>query len=202
MVAGIHGRWTDGALSIKATIAYDGARAVTRRAVPGDSASGEYDLHAWTADASLGYAMPLGDSWTMNPNLGVTAIRVTRAGVSETSNSAFALDVARDRHRAVFVDGALTFAGGVREDAAVRPHLSVGVRYRVDGEAPHALAALDGGEFGLGAVGVTRSALTATADLGADVALSQSLVIFGAVSGEVGELNQHASARAGLRLAF
>jgi len=202
VVAGVHARWASGGLDLKAMIAFDGSDAVTRRALVDGSATGEYELQGWVSDVSIGYAMPLRNSWTIRPSLGVTAIRVTRENVAETGDSALALVVARERHHAVFADTALTLAGGARPDATIRPYLSVGLRYRLDGEAPYALAALDGGDYGLAAMGASRSPLTATATLGSDVALSQRLTVFGALSGETGEANHHASAHAGLRLAF
>jgi hypothetical protein len=201
-VAGIHGRWTDGSFGLKATIAYDGSKATTRRALPGSSATGDYHLHGWTADASLDYAIALGGNWTIRPSIGATAIRATRDRVVESGGNAFALDVARDRGNAVFVDGALTVSGGTQSDATVRPFLSVGVRHQFDGRTPYALAALGGGDYGLTAAGAPRASVLATATLGTDVVLSQRLVLFGAVSGEAGNADRRGSAHAGLRLAF
>lgn len=201
-VAGVHGRWTDGRFGLKATIAYDGSKATTRRALPGSSATGDYHLHGWTADASLDYAIALGANWTIRPSIGATAIRATRDRVVESGGNAFALDVARDHGHALFVDGALTVSGGTQGDATVRPFLSVGVRHQLDGRTPYALAALGGGDYGLTAAGAPRASVLGTATLGADVVLSQRLVLFGAVSGEAGKADRRGSAHAGLRLAF
>ena len=202
VVAGIHGRWASGGLDLKATIAYDGGDAITRRTLIDGAASGEYDLEGWISDVSVGYTMPLSADWTIRPGLGVTAIRATRESVTETGDSAFALDVARDRHQVVFADGSLTLAGGVRPEATLKPYLSVGLRYRIDGDAPYALAALDGGDYGFTALGTRRSPVTATAALGGQAALSERLNVFGSLGGEAGGANHHATARAGLRLAF
>ncbi len=206
VVAGVHGRWTSvGGLGVKATIAYSGGNATTRRALPGAgalTATGEYDLAGWTGDIAVDYAVPLGRNWTVRPGFGLTAIRTTRDGVTETGGGAFALDVARRRDDAVFVDGALTFRGGMAEGAVVRPFLSLGARYQLDGRTPYALAALGGGGFGLQAAGAGRARLLATATVGADVALTERLTLFGALSGESGDADNRASARTGLRLAF
>lgn len=203
-VAGVHGRVQRGTVGIKATVAYDGAQADTRRALPGGTAFGRYDLHSWTADASIDAAIPLSDAWTMRPSIGGTAIRTTRDGVAETGGSAFALTVAKQRSTAAFVDGSLTFASAVSPDGimAARPYLTIGARYQMKGRTPYALTALGGGGLGLLATGAARAPLLATATLGADIAVSQRLAVFGALSGESGDADHRASARAGVRLAF
>ncbi len=201
-VAGVHGRWKGGGLGVKATAAYDGGNATTRRLLPGGTAESDYALHGWTGDISADYAVALGGNWSLRPSLGATAIRVTRDAVAETGGSAFVLDVARDHLRAVFVDGAVTFRGAIGNGAAVRPFLSVGLRYQVDGRLPYALAALGGGGYGLLAAGASRAPVLATATIGSDVALSPRLALFGALSGESGDADHRASARTGLKLTF
>jgi hypothetical protein len=203
-VAGVHGRVQHGAVGIKAMVAYDGAHADTRRALPGGTAFGRYDLHSWTADANINAAVPLSGAWTVRPSIGGTAIRTTRDAVAETGGSAFALTVAKQRSTAAFVDGSLTFASAVSTGgiSAARPYLTIGARYQVKGRTPYALAALGGGDLGLLATGAARAPLLATATLGADVAVSQRLSVFGALSGESGDADHRASARAGVRLAF
>lgn len=207
IAAGLHGRWTGERLGIKATLAYSGGKASTHRALPGGSggagsASSEYDLTGWTADASVDYTVPLDSNWTVRPSLGITAIRVTRDGAIEKGSNPFALAVARERSDAVFVDSALTFKGGVRDDAKFRPYLSVGVRYQIDGRTPFARAAIGSGGYGLQAAGVSRAPVLATGTLGADLALSSRLSLFVALSGEAGNADNRASARTGVRLAF
>lgn len=203
IVAGVHARWAGDRLGIKATLAYSGGKATTRRALPAEgTARSHYDLTGWTADASVDYTVPLGRNWTVRPGLGVTAIRVTRDGVTEEGGSPYALTVARERDYAVFVDGALTFRGGQREGAKLQPYLSVGMRYQIDGRTPYALAALGGGGYGLEAAGASRAPVLATATLGADIAVSSKLTLFGALNGEAGDADKRAGARVGLRLAF
>ncbi len=203
-VAGVHGRVQRGAVGMKAMVAYDGAQADTRRALPGGTAFGRYDLHSWTADASIDATVPLSDAWTVRPRIGGTAIRTTRDGVAETGGSAFALTVAKQRTTAAFVDGSLTFASAVSPGGitTARPYLTIGARYQVKGRTPYALAALGGGDLGLLATGAARAPLLATATLGADIAVTQRLAVFGALSGESGDADHRASARAGVRLAF
>ena len=202
VVAGVHGRWSNGKLGIKATVAYDGGNADTRRSLLGASAKGSYDLTGWTGDLSLTYAMPLSRGWTVQPTLGVTAIRTVRDQTAEGGDSPYVLEVARERDHAVFVDGGLTFKGGMQDGAVLRPYLTVGMRYQVEGRAPFALAALGGGDFGLAATGASRAPVLATAALGADVVVNSSLTLFGAVNGEAGNADRRAGGRVGLRLAF
>lgn len=202
-VAGIHGRWTDGSIGIKATVAYNGGDATTRRALPGSgTAEGGYDLKGWTGDFSVDYAMALSRNWSVRPSLGVTAIRTRRDGVTENGGSAYALAVASERDNAVFIDGAVTLKGGESGQAVVRPYLSLGARYQADGRTPYALAAMGGGGYGLEAIGATRAPVLATAALGADFAVTSRLTLFGALSGEAGDADRRASVRAGLHLDF
>ncbi len=206
-VAGVHGRWSqEGGFGIKATLAYSGGDATTRRALPGvpatNSAQGNYDLTSWTGDLVVDYALPISNDWAMQPSVGVTAIRTQRQGVTETGGSPFALSVARERENAVFMDGGVTFRGGLSEGAVLQPYLSIGVRYQLEGRTPFALSALGGGAFGLEAAGAERARVLATATVGADVVLSSRLTLFGALSGEDGDSDNHISGRTGLRLAF
>ncbi|EJL31523.1 autotransporter domain-containing protein, partial [Novosphingobium sp. AP12] len=202
VVAGAHGRWSNGKLGIKATVAYDGGNADTRRSLLGAPAKGSYELTGWTGDLSLTYAMPLSRSWTVQPTVGLIAIRTTRDQVAEGGDSPYVLEVARERDHAVFVDGGLTFKGGMQDGAAMRPFLTVGMRYQVEGRAPFALAALGGGDLGLAATGASRAPVLATATMGTDVVVSSSLTLFGSLSGEAGDADKRASARVGLRMAF
>ena len=149
IVAGLHSRWSGGGFGLKATIAYDGGSATTRRMVPGGDASGAYDLHGWMADLSADYGFDLGSSWQLRPSVGLTAIRAMREAVSESSTSAYRLDVAERHDNAVFIDGGITLARAQDANAKLRPFLSLGVREQVDGRSLYATGALGGGGFGL-----------------------------------------------------
>lgn len=202
-VAGVHGRFASGGFGIKATVAYDGGDASTRRSVPDGSVYAEYRLHGWTADASIDYALPVTGTWTVRPSLGATAIRATRSAADEVGTSAFALSVARGTRTAVFVDGGLTFSGSALVPGArIMPYLSLGARYQMQGRTPVALAGFGGGDITLLAEGASRAPVLATATLGAEIALSPRLALFGAVTGESGDADHRASGRTGLRLAF
>lgn len=204
VVAGVHGRLRYRGFGLKATLAYDGAHADTRRALPGGRATSDYDLHGYTADVSIDTQLPLTGPWTVRPAIGATAIRTSRDGVMEGGGSPFALTVAGRRGTAVFVDGGITFAGAAELGRAVsaRPYVTLGARYQVRGRMPFAVAGLGGGDIGLLALGATRAPVLATLKLGIDVLLSSKLVVFGAVSGESGDSDRRAAARVGLRLGF
>jgi len=201
-VVGIHGRVASGAFGLKATIAYDGGSATTRRVVPGGTTIGHFGLHAWTGDIVVDYAVPLGGQWAVIPSLGVTVIRSTRNAVNETGGSPFALNVVRSGQTAAFIDGALTLRGDGEADAAIKPYLTVGVRYQPQGRDVDALASLGGGNYGLLAEGAARARVLGTAALGGNVALSSQLTLFGVLAGQAGEGDRHAEGRAGLRLSF
>ena len=202
IVAGLHSRWSGGGFGLKATIAYDGGSATTRRVVPGGTTSGTYDLHGWMADVSADYALALGDAWELRPSVGVTAIRVTREALSETSIGAYRLDVAEKRDHATFIDGGLTLVGGQDQGATLRPFLSLGMRQQVEGRTRYAVGALGGGGFGLVGAGAARAETLGTATIGADADLTDRFAVFGTLSGEAGDADHNARAQVGLRLEF
>ena len=204
VVAGVHGRVRYRGFGFKATVAYDGAQANTRRALPLGSATGRYDLRGWTADAGFDTSLSLPGGWSLRPAIGATAIRTTRDADVEQGDSPFALTVAKRRGTAVFVDGGATFAGAAEASSAVsiRPYLTLGARYQVRGRVPYAVAGLAGGSLDLVGESATRAPLLATAKLGADVVLSPRLALFAVLSGESGDADHRAAARGGVRLAF
>lgn len=204
VVAGVHGRAQVRGIGFRATVAYDGAQANTRRVLPMGSATARYDLRGWTGDASIDARLALPGGWSLRPAIGATAIRTIRDATSEDGSSPFALRVAKRRGTAVFVDGGLTFTGSVEASSAVsiRPYLTLGARYQVRGRVPYALAGLAGGSLGLVGESATRAPLLATAKLGADVVLSPRLALFAVLSGESGDADHRAAARGGVRLAF
>jgi hypothetical protein len=204
VVAGVHGRMRYRGIGLKATVAYDGAQANTRRVLPVGSATGRYDLRGWTGDASIDARLPMPGGWSLRPAIGATAIRTTRDATAEDGSSPFALTVAKRRGTAVFVDGGLTFAGAAQTGAAVaiRPYLTLGARYQLRGRVPYAVAGLAGGDIGLVGESATRAPLLATAKLGADIVLSPRLALFALLSGESGDADHRAAARGGVRLAF
>jgi hypothetical protein len=142
-----------------------------------------YDLTGWTADIRLDTRQ----RWVAV--LPRTA-RLRMAAAPPHSPS----------HEIATMLGALTFLGGQSKGAGLRPYLSLGMRYQVDGRAPHPLAAL-GGSYGLEAVGVPRAPILATAAVGADLALSSRLTLWDPER-RGGDADNRASARTSLRLMF
>ncbi len=205
-VAGVHGRLNSGSFGLKATIAYNGSNGVTRRLVPSGRADARFDLEGWIADVSAHHNVAMDENWTVQPSIGMTAIRSTRGRLTEAGGTPYALNVAGDRQNAVFVDAGLSFRGGAEPESVIKPYLSLGVRYQVEGDDTAALAGFAGSGQGLGlrlvSEGASRTPLRATAALGADVVLSPNMVLFGAASLESGDADTRYGAQAGLRFSF
>jgi len=202
-VAGVQGRFESGkGFGFDAAIVYDGGKATTTRALPGGSASGRYGLHSWIGDMSAHYAVSLAGGWALTPRAGFTYVRTTRNGVAESGGSAFALTVARDRHDASFVDGAIGFGRADASTAAFRPYVSLGVRYQVDGADVDALAGYAGGGFGLRASGAARTDVVGTLSGGASYRLPNGLDLFATAAAQRGGDDHRESVSGGVRLRF
>jgi len=202
-VAGVQGRFESGSgFGFDAAIAYDGGEATTTRALPGGSASGRYGLHSWIGDMSAHYNVSLAGGWALTPRAGFTYVRTTRDGVAESGGSAFALTVARDRHDASFVDGAIGFGRADASAAAFRPYVSLGVRYQVEGARVDALAGYAGGGLGLMALGASRSDIVGTVSAGAAYRLPSGLDLFASAAAQSGRDDHRESVSAGVRLRF
>ncbi len=205
VVAGVHGRYgADSGWGFSASLLYDGGKARTDRALPGTvaAATGRYDLHSWVSDIAASYGIETGEGWSLRPRLGVTYIRTTRAAVAEGGGSAFALQVAQDRHVAGFADAGLTFARSDASDAAFRPSVTLGARYQIEGQRADALAGYAGGGLGLTAVGAQRSELVGTAAGGVAYRLPSGLDLFASASAQTGRDDHQETITAGVRLRF
>ncbi len=204
VVAGVHGRYgADSGWGFSASLLYDGGKARTDRALPGTvAASGRYDLHSWVSDIAASYGIETGEGWSLRPRVGVTYIRTTRAAVAEGGGSAFALQVAQDRHVAGFADAGLTFARSDASDAAFRPSVTLGARYQIEGQRADALAGYAGGGLGLTAVGAQRSELVGTAAGGVAYRLPSGLDLFASASAQTGRDDHQETITAGVRLRF
>lgn len=201
-VAGVHGRYEADGFGFGASIIYNGARAVTTRALPGTiEGRGRYDLDSLVADVTVHYAMAVGEDWTLQPRAGVTYLRATRDRAAE-SGSPFALTVARDRHVAGFLDGGLGFARSDASDAAFRPFVALGVRFQIEGQRTTALGGYAGGPLALEAFGATRSRAVGTAAAGIVQRLSPRLELFSTASAQTGRDDHRESIATGMRLRF
>ncbi len=203
-VAGVQGRYTaPRGWGFGASLLYDGGEARTDRALPGTAgATARYDLHSWVSDLSAHYAIDVASGWTLQPRLGVTYVRTTRAGVAEGGNSPFALRVARDRHVAGFADAGVSFGRSDASDAAFRPFVSLGARYQIEGRQAVALAGYAGGGLGLAGVGAARAALVGTAAGGVAYRLANGLDLFTTASAQTGRDDHQETITTGVRLRF
>ena len=200
-VAGAHARWAPSAFQLTASVLYDGGDADTRRALPGGTARGGYDLTSWVSDLSASYALDMGTEWTLRPRVGVTWLRTSRGAVAEAGGP-FALSVARDRHRAGFADLGLG-VGRTEESAAdFRPYASLGVRYQIEGRRTEALASYAGGPLGLVAVGASRARAVATAAAGLSMRVADALDLFSTASVQTGRDDHQEAISTGLRFRF
>ncbi len=201
-VAGAQGRYQASGFGFGASIVYNGAKADTRRALPGAAtASGRYDLESWVSDVSIHYTLDVGGDWTLRPRAGVTYLRTTREGIVEAGGP-LALTVARDRHVAGFADGGFTFGRSDASDAAFRPFVGLGVRYQLEGRRTDALAGYAGGGLGLEALGAARTRAVGTATAGIVYRLTTGLDLFSTASAQTGRDDHRESISTGVRLRF
>jgi hypothetical protein len=202
VVAGISGHYAVNGFDASATIAYDGGKADTKRTLAGGgTASSSYRLHSAIGDVTIGYSIPVGSSWAIKPNAGLTYIATRRGSATENGSSPFALAVASRKSHATFVDGALTLKGGLDEGATIHPWIAAGVRHQLDGAASSASAAFMGATLQFDVAGVERHRTLATASAGIGVDLAPNLSLFAAYRGEYGAGSGH-NLNGGLRLRF
>ncbi|MEP9402163.1 autotransporter outer membrane beta-barrel domain-containing protein [Sphingomonas sp. VNH70] len=187
-----------------ASIVYNDAKARTDRFVPGANGItlGRYDLTSWSMDQSIYYAAQLANGWAITPRLGATMVRTTREAVQESGSAAFALNVARDQHRASFVDAGITFGRSETSDDPFRPFVTLGGRYQTIGTRADALGGYAGGGLGLLALGVGRAPMVATATGGVTYRYGRNLEIYAVGSAQNGRDDHQESILAGARLRF
>ena len=203
IVAGLMGHASAAGFDLSALLAYDGGKADTRRALPGQlTAASHYHLRGWVSDASIGYVLPLGAGWSLKPAAGLTYVATRRGDATEIGGGAFSLDVARRKSHATFVDGALTLQGGTTPQATVKPWITAGVRHQLNGQATLATAGFIGTGSSFSVPGVSRQATLATVGAGASIALTPRLELFGAYHGEFGSDGTGSNVNGGVRLRF
>jgi len=204
VVAGVHGRYSmPNGFGFGASIVYDGAQARTTRALPGTASGfGRYDLTTWTSDVSVHYAAEMADGWALTPRAGLTYLRTTRQGVTETGGSPFALGVARNRLVAGFADAGITVGRSDASDAPFRPFVTLGARYQIEGNRALALGGYAGGGLGLVALGAARTPLVATATGGVAYRFTGGLDLYATGSAQSGRDDHQETITAGIRLRF
>lgn len=204
VVAGVHGRYSmPSGFGFGASIVYDGAQARTTRALPGTASGfGRYDLTTWTSDVSVHYTAEMADGWALTPRAGLTYLRTTRQGVTETGGSPFALGVARNRLVAGFADAGITVGRSDASDAPFRPFVTLGARYQIEGNRALALGGYAGGGLGLVALGAARTPLVATATGGVAYRFTGGLDLYATGSAQSGRDDHQETITAGIRLRF
>ena len=202
IVAGIHGRYTAGAVRLGASVLYDGGDARTSRTLPdATTATGRYGLHSWAGDLSIGYAAAVTGDWALTPKVGVTYIRTMRGRVSEAGGP-FALTIARDRQVTGFADVGATFARDDASDTAFRPYVGFGARTRIQGKRADAIAGYAGAPLTMTALGAPRTQVVGTASAGVEYRLPSGVELFSSLEAQTGRDDHRESISTGVRLRF
>ncbi|WHO38868.1 autotransporter outer membrane beta-barrel domain-containing protein [Sphingobium sp. AP49] len=202
-LAGLAGSYALGALRFDATLAYHQLDADTDRLTPdGGKAHGRFRLKNWIGDLSLSYEAALGSDWAAQPDIGLTYVATTRTGLREDSSNVWALDVAKDKHDALFADGGVAFGRSRASDARLRPFVRLGVQYQLQGRSVEALAGFSGSEQGLLSLGARRGGLVGSVSGGAEMRVGSSLSLFANASQTYSEDDRRASANVGMKFIF
>ncbi|MEQ6335637.1 autotransporter outer membrane beta-barrel domain-containing protein [Sphingobium sp. MK2] len=201
--AGVAGSYALGALRFGATLAYHQLDADTDRLTPdGSKAHGRFRLKNWLGDLSLSYEAVLGSDWAAQPDIGLTYVATTRTGVREDNGSVWALDVAKDKHDALFANGGIAFSRSRASDAPFRPFVRLGVQYQLKGRSVEALAGFAGSNQNLLSLGARRGGLVGSVSGGAEMRVSSALSLFANAAQTYSEDDRRASANIGMKFAF
>jgi hypothetical protein len=179
---------------------YDASHALTRRDVPdAGTISTSYALPSWSFDASLSRALPLGQGWLLRPQVGTTWVMTSHDAIAEASAHPFALNVAAADQTQGFVDAGLGFETAPDAQGPWRRFLTLGARYRVQGDQTLATAALAGYTSSLTALGVGRNRVDVTMAAGVEYRLAPGASLFLNASGELGKAGKRESVTSGVR---
>ncbi|HKX22812.1 MAG TPA: autotransporter domain-containing protein [Rhizorhapis sp.] len=183
------------------SVVRDHSSADTSRALfDGSEATSHYRLRGTTADIHAGYGFAIAGGWEVGPEIGVTHVSVKRGNASETGAGAFNLTVAQDRISYTFLTADFALQ---RNEGALQPWLSAGVRQRLDNDRAQATASLAGVSTSFTVSGVQRD--RSFGNIGAGVAWRQessNLTLFARGNSEFGSDNNAQRVDAGLRLQF
>lgn len=197
---GVIAGYVEDAFSANVLISYDGGSAKTSRALPGQrTARSRYDLRSWIADAAVAYSLPVATNWFLSPQLGFTYVSTRRSGATERDAGPFGLSVAGKTSNASFLDGTLALQ---RNDGAVRPWASLGLRHQVSGRHTSAVAGFTGVTGDFVSYGVARGGTLATAGAGVAADLGSGISLFGTYQGEFSEVGNGHNVNVGLRVNF
>jgi outer membrane autotransporter protein len=201
VIAGAMASFRGDRVDVSLSFAYDGSDGTTTRHLPnGDAITGDYALHGWSADVALGYRIPVGDNWSLRPEIGYTHVQSRRGDVVEGGVSPFALDVDGRTAKADFASAALSF--GTNATLPFRGSVSLGVRHQFNGERVFATGGFVGNAAQMTVIGVERDATLATvgASLAYDVTPALTLGLNGRT--EFGGDNSIGAGSVSLRLRF
>lgn len=192
-----------GVLRFDGTLAYHQIDADTDRLTPdGGKAHGRFRLKNWIGDASLSYEAALGRDWAARPDIGLTYVATTRTGVDEDASSVWALDVAKDKHDALLIDGGVAFERSRASHASFRPFVRLGVQYQLQGRSVEAMAGFVGADQNLLALGARRGRLVGSVSGGAEMRLGSPLSLFANASQTFNQDDRRASANVGVKFVF
>ncbi|NJM50255.1 MAG: hypothetical protein HC843_04680 [Sphingomonadales bacterium] len=188
IIAGISGRYASGGFELGATLAYDGGKATTNRALfNATAATSTYKLRSYLADISFGYEVPVGDNWALTPRAGYTHVSTNRGSTVERGADVFNLAVDSQSYKADFVDASINFAA-LDTSKKFQPRIGFGVRHQLNEDG--AIRTATGGFVGLPLqmtlFGATRSRTQMTANLGFDWRLSEAVALFANYDGDYG----------------
>lgn len=198
-VGGIAARF-GGMTRITLSANYDNGHALTRRSVPdAGTISTSYALPSWSFDASLSRTLPLGQGWVIRPQIGTTWVMTSHDAITEASAHPFAMNVNKADMTQGFVDARLGFETAPDATGPWRRFLTLGARYRVQGDQTTATAALAGYTSSLMALGVGRNRVDATMAAGVEYRLEPGASLFLNASGELGKESKRESITGGVR---
>ncbi|NKJ00423.1 adhesin HecA-like repeat protein [Novosphingobium sp. SG707] len=203
VVGGVALRLGTAATQITLSAAYDAARATTHRSVPdAGQISASYTLPTVSLDASISHTVALSQNWVLRPHLGATWVKTRHGAFSESSPHPYALQLAAADRKQAFIDGGISFESPEEAKGRWRRFLTLGLRYRLQGDPVSAAAALAGGGYSLLAYGAGRNRFSGTAAVGAEFRVGPGVVLFSTASGELGEASKRESVTTGLRFLF
>lgn len=105
-------------------------------------------------------------------------------------------------HVAGFADAGLSFARSEASDAPLRPFVSLGLHYEIEGERVAAVAGFFSGGFGLNALGASRAELVGTAAGGVTYRLFNGVDLCSTVASQTSQGDHQESISTGIRLGF
>lgn len=182
------------------SIVRDNSSADTSRTIfDGSKARSHYRLRGTSVAFHAGYGFAVGSGWEIGPDIGVTHVSVHRGAASETGAGAFNLNVASNRVSYTFLTADLSIR---KQEGALRPWLSAGLRQRVKDDRTEATAGLTGVAETFTVTGARRGRSFGDIAIGLGWQVSPTLNLFARGNSEFGGGNSGQGINAGLSLRF